>query len=99
MEKVNEILKERGSVYGSYNRKIDWRVDTLDSMEALRIQDHGLLYTPQERMLIGELLMKLSRIATNPQHLDSVQDLAGYASLYADYIQGIEKCEPLEDEI
>jgi len=92
MGKVEDTLKDRGAIYGSYTNNVNFRVQTLDMMETMRVAATGYKYTTEEKVLIGDLLMKLARLAVSPDHVDTIHDIAGYANIIEDHLRGIERC-------
>ena len=98
MEKVNEVLKQRGAVYGSYNKGVRLRAGILSLMEEFKISATGEPYTEEERVILNDVLMKIRRITVDPAHIDSWIDLAGYSSLIVDFLSGIEKCKDFGSE-
>lgn len=95
MEKVDEVLAQRGSVYGSYNQGTEFRARMMEDMEKMRLHACGIQYTEVERVWLNDLMMKVRRLAVSPDHIDSWTDLAGYSTLIIDHINGVELCDDM----
>lgn len=93
MEKVNEVLKDRGAVYGSYNKGTEFRANMMFQMEEMKVFATGVPYTEEERVILSDILMKIRRLAVSPLHIDSWVDVSGYSNLIVDFINGEEICE------
>lgn len=93
MEKVNNVLADRGAVYGSYNKGVKFRADMMEQMEEMKLFATGVKYTEPERVLLNDIMMKIRRLGVSPLHKDSWIDIAGYATLIVDFIDGNEICE------
>lgn len=88
MAEVDAVLQERGSRYGSFVLHAALSQDLLDS-----IQTHmGLGWAAldaDQRESIQMICHKLARIANgDPDYADSWVDIAGYAKLVADRLEG-----------
>jgi hypothetical protein len=88
MTDVHDILKERGDRYGNYleqatiSRKL---VETIVS--GLSGRGTGLL--PDQEDALCMICVKLSRISNgDPDYADNWRDIAGYATLVADRLEG-----------
>jgi len=89
---INEILDERGKRYGKF---VDVAKATNDIQEAvfdnMRIDKLKLLKHDQS-LAIEMICHKLARIAVgDADYLDNWIDIAGYAQLVADRLQGNER--------
>jgi len=91
LEFVNEVahtIQERGEQYGPVQENVE------------RIAAFVWLMTgkPVEPLLIVKVLMavKLSRLAQDDHHLDSVIDTAGYSAIWAELIT--ERPDALKDQ-
>ena len=80
MEQVNDILKDRGSIYGSFeeNSNICSKLFTTSL--------HLYPFQPLPAVFVGNFYIagKISRLYRTPNHEDSWLDIAGYATLIAD---------------
>ena len=82
---VDAILNERGSNYGSFK---DVAGFAQEMKNAIRMCNNSELDDDQIEAL-DMIASKIARIVNgNPNHLDSWIDIAGYATLVADRIQG-----------
>lgn len=87
---VDEILIERGNLYGSYYTGVHTRAQIVSTLMAKFEESH-----PDEpkyrkeamRIMFSDLALKLMRFAANPMYEDSLQDLSGYAKLINDVFQ------------
>ena len=91
LEFINEVgntIQERGEQYGPIRENVD------------RIAAFVWLMTgkPVEPLLVVKVLMavKLSRLAQDDHHLDSVIDTAGYSAIWAELIT--ERANALKDQ-
>ena len=79
---VDEILNQRGTVYGSYEDGVKCRADIVNALEYVYKLNINSLGMPKElQIMFGDLALKLMRAASNPSHIDSWVDLEGYAKL------------------
>ena len=80
---VEALTEQRGSVYGHPMADFTCVQDMYAIWEARRAAGHpsalGLEYEKALRHSVYLMLVKLSRLGQTPDHLDSVQDIAGYA--------------------
>lgn len=81
METVNNTLEERGKVYGDYKGGIEFRTSMKHLIYARFKEVRGRDMTITEQEYFSDTIMKLSRLAVSPTHVDSWHDLAGYAIL------------------
>lgn len=89
---INEILDERGKRYGKF---VDVAKATDDIQNAVWEQASlGKLDSiePDQSVAIDMICHKLARIVVgDADYLDNWVDIAGYAQLVADRLQGIER--------
>lgn len=78
---ANEILKQRGQVYGSYSEGVKCRANIMESINNLVKANTGEDMHPQLRVMFSDLVLKIMRAASDPSHIDSWVDLEGYAKL------------------
>lgn len=90
---VQDTLNERGKIYGDYAKHVETRVNILEMLNQhnMRVQGTQKGFSRFEYLLFHDLVMKLVRLAGDPRHVDSVHDLAGYATLYESLINKEEK--------
>ena len=86
--KVDAILDERAENYGKF-------IDGAEVMQMLKrlvhgyIEQRGTQLAFDQREAIDMIVHKLGRIINgNPDHVDSWRDIAGYATLVADRLEG-----------
>jgi hypothetical protein len=85
---VDTVLDERESQYGSYMQSADTAIKIKSALHNAIARNDLHLY-PDQLMSLDMIAVKLSRIANgNPAHRDSWIDIAGYATLVADRLQG-----------
>jgi len=81
---VTEVLKERQGTHGDF-------AENAKCSQALKAElyNHGeQLMPPIAREALDNICQKMSRIITgNWQHADSWVDIAGYATLVAEYLE------------
>lgn len=78
---IDDTLKERGSVYGSYAKNVEARAAIMDILDKHKQNCKGKQLSQFERIFIQDVVMKLVRLAGEPHHEDSAHDLAGYGLL------------------
>jgi hypothetical protein len=85
---VEEILEERGKTYGNYLEQAtiakQIRFAIFHSLRLRRVE-----MGPDQHDAIHMIAVKLSRIANgDPNYADNWRDIAGYATLVADRLEG-----------
>ena len=78
---VTETLEERGKIYGKYGDGVKARAEILGILAIHHYLKNGTEMTPRLMVMMGDLVMKLVRAASDPKHTDNFHDLAGYATL------------------
>jgi hypothetical protein len=87
-QEIDAILGKRGEQYGSFMQSADTVVRIKSIMHNAVARNNVHLY-PDQLQALDMIATKISRIVHgNPNHLDSWIDIAGYATLVADRIQG-----------
>ena len=86
MPEVDEILNKRGATYGAFQ-------DNARIAQTLKRVCSGTpnwnLAEPDQQEALDMFCSKMSRLLTGDiSHLDSWQDIAGYATLVADRLAG-----------
>jgi hypothetical protein len=88
---INETLQERGKRYGTYADQ----AKTSQSLKgAIRvfIEDAGCALESDQLDALDMICVKISRIINgDPDYADSWHDIAGYAQLVADRLNGVER--------
>ena len=82
---VDEILKQRGSVYGSYGAGVTCRATIIEALNNKHKECNGSDLPEELRIMFSDIALKLMRIASDPYHQDSYIDLAGYAKIIKEY--------------
>lgn len=87
---IDKTLEQRGSVYGKFGVQCSTVGAIVAAMAGAYVDNKGIDRTNAvmgdgvPMQLLAEwhyLAIKLARIASNPDHVDSYHDLAGYATL------------------
>lgn len=87
-EEVDKVLDERESQYGSFMQSSDTAIKIKGAMHNAIARNDLHLY-PDQLMSLDMIAVKISRIVNgNPAHRASWIDIAGYAKLVADRLQG-----------
>ena len=81
MTTTEQIIEERGTVYGNFYEGIELEVNLLEAIKDRHLKQHGEPMHPIPVMYLSKIIMKLSRLAVSPDHIDSWTDIAGYARL------------------
>lgn len=78
---IESTLKDRGSVYGSYQVGTEFRAKVMDLIDTTRCKHGFKPLTTVEKVYIFDIINKLSRLVATPNHIDTWHDIAGYATL------------------
>ena len=78
---VEKTLKQRGSIYGDYERVCSSRVEIMNVIKLHHFIVNQAQMSEEITMGFNDLVLKLVRAAGNPFYPDSFHDLAGYATL------------------
>ena len=78
--KVEDTLSERGKNYGDYKGGCDCRVKLMEALTDRFTQIHGMEMPQKIPRYLHDIVNKLSRLASTPDHVDSWHDIAGYAN-------------------
>lgn len=83
MSKTEQILKDRGQVYGDYLGGSVFRATIMQLIEERYRQTHNKINEMpyMYKVMLSDIVYKISRLSVTPEHLDSWQDIAGYAEL------------------
>jgi uncharacterized protein YdhG (YjbR/CyaY superfamily) len=85
---IGKVLDERAAQYGSYMQASDTAIRIKGIMHNAVARNEAHLY-PDQLQALDMIATKISRIVNgNPNHTDSWIDIAGYATLVADRLQG-----------
>lgn len=78
---VEATLKQRGSVYGSYDKVCSSRVRIMNILKCHYFTVNKKEMSEEIAMGFSDIVLKLVRAAGKPSYADSFHDLAGYATL------------------
>ena len=87
MSSIDNVLKERGAVYGSYISGVECRAAILEALNEKHIEVNSKPMCETQRIVFGDIALKLMRAASTPTHQDSWLDLAGYSKLINEMIE------------
>jgi uncharacterized protein YdhG (YjbR/CyaY superfamily) len=88
VNRVDKVLDTRAEQYGSFMQSSDTVIRIKGIMHNAIARNEVHLY-PDQLQALDMIATKISRIVHgNPNHLDSWIDIAGYATLVADRLQG-----------
>ena len=87
-DQIEKILNQREAQYGSFMQSANLAIKLKGAMHnAIAQQDLHLM--PDQILALDMIAVKISRILSgNPSHRDSWIDIAGYAKLVADRLEG-----------
>jgi hypothetical protein len=89
MSDVTEILEERGSRYGPFNRHATITMALKNYVRGMLEEQHKVL-APDQQEALDMIFHKIGRIVNgDPDYADSWVDIAGYAKLVADRLEGV----------
>ena len=87
-EQIEKILNKRAEQYGTFMRNADIAIKLKQVIHNAMVREDTQLY-PDQLQALDMIVTKIGRILTgNPSHLDSWVDIAGYAKLVSDRLQG-----------
>jgi hypothetical protein len=81
MKTTDQVLEQRGEVYGDFFEGVSLEAVILENIKHRYLRQHGLQMDPVHVIYLSKIAMKLSRLAVSPDHIDSWTDIAGYARL------------------
>ena len=85
---IEKILDKRAEQYGTFMRNADITIKLKQVIHNAMVREDTQLY-PDQLQALDMIAAKIGRILTgNPSHLDSWVDIAGYAKLVSDRLQG-----------
>jgi hypothetical protein len=90
MTTTDQVLEERGSVYGDFYEGIELEASLLEAIKGRYQKHHEEAMHPIHATYISKIVMKLSRLAVSPDHIDSWTDIAGYARLVELHLKEID---------
>ena len=88
MEQVNDILEQRGSRYGDFKTHADI-TQTLKAVKNLYVKSLNKGLNPSQHESLDMIFHKIGRIINgDPNYVDSWVDIAGYAQLVVNQLEG-----------
>jgi hypothetical protein len=89
MTEINRILEERGARYGKFK---DHAALCQKIKYTMILTDGWQLLAPDQREALEMIAHKIARVLNgDPNYSDSWRDIAGYSTLVADRLDGVEK--------
>lgn len=95
MDEIRATLNQRGANYGTFleNASISESL-----MEIIRSQPGYAKFKPDQRAATWIIMQKLSRaLSGNPEYDDNWRDIAGYAQLIVDRLNGTGIYTPIQE--
>lgn len=87
-EQIEKILDTRAEQYGTFIRSADIAIKLKQVIHNAMVREDTQLF-PDQLQALDMIATKIGRILTgNPSHIDSWIDIAGYAKLVVDRLQG-----------
>lgn len=87
---MNELLEERGKRYGNYLKQTNISADIIEAYHRSGKFDRHMDTDQRDALMM--IAVKISRILNgDPNHSDNWRDIAGYATLVADRLDGNER--------
>lgn len=88
MTDVTKVLEERGSHYGRFATQADI-TQQLKTFVRSQLEVRDKCLASDQKEALDMILLKIGRIINgDPDHTDSWLDIAGYAKLVADRLEG-----------
>ena len=89
---VNETLAERGSRYGKFKDHAEITQRLKNQIADFRFIHKKPPLSPDQQEALDMICHKIGRIVNgDPDYADSWLDIAGYAKLVADRLEGVER--------
>lgn len=89
MDNITETLTERGGRYGPFKGHAEVSQE-LKQMITLHLQKRGKCLDDDQQEALDMICHKIARIVNgDPDYADSWIDIAGYAKLVSDRLQGV----------
>ena len=91
MTDVTEVLNERGGRYGKFLGHAQVAQELKDTLRG-HLRNRGKVLADDQLEALDMICHKIARIVNgDPDYADSWVDIAGYAKLVADRLEGIER--------
>ena len=88
---IDAVLAERGSRYGKFTQHADV-TQQLKTVMFAHAFDRAITLAPDQKEALEMIAHKIGRIVNgDPNYADSWADIAGYAKLVADRLDGVPK--------
>ena len=81
---VNKVLTTRGKIYGRYEHGVECRATIMGALKQLYKRNNKQDMPEQMSVMFSDIVLKMMRAVSAPEHVDSWVDLAGYAKLVKD---------------
>ena len=78
---IDKTLAQRGAVYGDYKGGSEFRAEVMKLATNRYKAVNGKEMEEVDRVYIYDIINKLSRLTTTPNHIDTWHDIVGYAKL------------------
>lgn len=92
VQSVDSILEERGARYGKFIDHATIAQKLKQAVQNHRAQRQSFALAPDQQEAIDMILHKIARIVNgDPDYVDSWSDIAGYAQLVADRLNGVQR--------
>ena len=76
-----DLNKMKSRPYGDYEQGAKCAASILKALNDAHEAEHGEAMTFVQMVKFSDIIRKLIRLAVTPDHLDSWEDIAGYANL------------------
>lgn len=89
---ITEILEERGKLYGDFKTHAEIAQQLKRVMAIYIKRKHVAFLSSDQQEALDMIAHKIARILNgDPNHVDGWRDIAGYATLVADHLEGVER--------
>jgi len=83
---LNNILETRTKIYGDYKGNVNFRRNLIKLIRKRYKEVNGEELPEDFEVMIQDLVAKVARVASSPNHLDSWVDIGGYSQLIAELL-------------
>lgn len=87
-EKIEDMLDDRQMSYGKFSDGVHTITKILTELDKYHYQKTNGTLTTEETVILVHILIKLTRIAATPNHVDSWSDMEGYSKLIKEFYSG-----------
>jgi hypothetical protein len=81
MQEIAELLDERGKIYGDFRSGVLTEAVVLGALRDNYKDEHQTTISMKHTVWLSKIVTKLVRLSVSPEHLDSWEDIIGYATL------------------